>query len=74
MPSYKDTLTPDELIDLVAYVVIAEGNAPVIAAARRRCLASAWRRSHRIGSSARRRGTQNWLTYSGAYSGQRYSR
>ncbi len=82
MPSYRDSLSSSELANLVGYLHVAEGSPPVTAMFRLLVVvlvalaAAGYGLSAQVSSDRIARAADepaNWLTYSGSYSGQRYS-
>ena len=82
MPSYKNTLTPQEIADIVSYLSSLQGPrceatasmlrlCAVLVLARRRVARR--RRSPSTASSRGRQEPHNWLSYSGTPKNQRYS-
>ena len=81
MPSYETTLTPEDVADVIAYLlpplkgrVAVKKLIPRVhlpGAARRRVVLAAQVTADRLLNAGRE--PQNWLTYSGGYSSQRYS-
>ena len=84
MPSRREKLTADEVADVVAYLLSLKGQSMsrTLARSRRllhragRCRRVSYRSHAQVTSdriAARGAEPQNWLTYNGSYSSQRYS-